>query len=142
MKPSIFSIALLTLIMFVVTNTSSVAQENSSSDEGVVLFVEFQFDENDFPAALELLTEMQMQVLENEEGCIAYDLLLSDEQPNMIFIYESYENKKAVDLHNKTPYYKNIVTVELPKYIKKSKVTTLKPLNTGIEESEDFIEEF
>lgn len=141
MKPSILSITILSLMMFVTTNTSSFAQVNSSSDEGVVLFVEFQFDENDFSTALELLTEMQMQVLENEEGCIAYDLLLSDEQPNMIFIYESYENKEAIDFHNKTKYYKNIVAVELPKYIKKSKVTTLKPLNSGIVESEDFIEE-
>lgn len=142
MKPSILSIAIITIMMLVTANASSYAQINSGADEGVVLFVEFQFDENDFSTALELLTEMQMQVLENEEGCIAYDLLLSDDQPNMIFIYESYENKEAIDFHNKTTYYKNIVAVELPKYIKKSKVTTLKPLNSGVVESEDFIEEF
>ncbi|HTN67950.1 MAG TPA: antibiotic biosynthesis monooxygenase [Dysgonamonadaceae bacterium] len=105
-------------------------QENGIVDEKpVVLFVEFEFEAKDMSHALELLTEMQNQTLENEEGCMVYDILVGDEHPNTIFIYECYENNAAIKLHNNTPYFKNIVDKKLTPLIKSQKILTLSPLN-------------
>ncbi len=101
----------------------------NDDEKPVVLFVEFSFDANDMGLAIELLTEMQNQTYENEEGCISYDLLLSAEHPNTVFIYECYENKAAVDLHNKAPYFKEIVTKKLVPIIKTQNIKKLSPIN-------------
>lgn len=120
---------LLVFAMTLANISTTKAQLSGQDEEGVTLFVEFTFDEKDMDTALDLLSEMQMQVLENEEGCIAYDLLMSDDAPNKVFIYESYENKDALNKHNNTPYFKDIVKQKLPKYIKDSKIITMYPLN-------------
>lgn len=105
-------------------------QEVANNDEKpVVLFVEFEFEAKDMGLAIELLTEMQNQTYENEEGCMMYDLLLSGEKPNTIYIYECYENNAAVRLHNDSPYFKNIVGNKLPPLIKSQKILTLSPIN-------------
>lgn len=106
------------------------AQPTANSDEKpIILFVEFEFNAKDKALAMELLTEMQNQTLDNEEGCIMYDILLSKEQPNTLFIYECYENDAALKKHNAAPYFKNIVEKKLVPIIKTQKILTLKPMN-------------
>ena len=88
----------------------------------------------DMDLAVELLTEVQNQTYENEEGCIAYDLHLSEENPTTIYIYECYENSAALKLHNSASYYKDIVVKKLVPIIKTEKILTLHPINDmGIE---------
>lgn len=134
MKQRILSIVLIAFICLLMNAVPSQAQTTGEPKQGVVLFVEFTFDEKDMDTALELLNELQMQVLENEEGCIAYDLLLSNDNPTKVYLYESYEDAEALKKHNNTPYFKDIVTVKLPKYIKESKIINLYPLNSDDEE--------
>lgn len=98
-------------------------------DEPYVILVEYTFDEKDIDTALELLSEMQMKTLENEEGCLVYDLLLSEEDPNTVFIYESYESEAAFKVHANSKYFKAIVTTKVTPLIKKQKITKLIPLN-------------
>ena len=104
-------------------------QVANDDEKPVVLFVEFVFDAKDVGLAIELLTNMQNQTYENEEGCISYDLLLSAEHPNSVFIYECYENKTAVDLHNNASYFKEIVTNKLIPIIKTKNIKKLSPIN-------------
>jgi len=47
-------------------------------------------------------------------------VLLSEEDPNTIFLYESYENEAAYKIHVNSTYYKNIVTKKLTPLIKKT----------------------
>ena len=121
----------LFLIVFSTFSHSLFAQQQNFDDQAkpVVLFVEFQFDAKDMDLAIELLTEMQNQTYENEEGCITYDLLQSEENPNTIYIYECYENSAAVKLHNSAPYFKSIVEKKLVPLIKSQKILTLSPIN-------------
>ncbi len=104
-------------------------QAVSNEEKPVVLFVEFAFDAKDITRAVEMLTELQNQTYENEEGCISYDLLLNAENPNTVFIYECYENDAAVKLHNNAPYFKTIVSEKLKPLIKSQKILTLSPIN-------------
>ena len=109
--------------MLVISNSLSAQQKTMSENEKpIVLFVEFQFDANEMNLAVELLTEMQNQTIDNEEGCIAYDILLNSEEPNTIYLYECYENKAALDAHNNATYFKKIVGEKLPPLIKAQKI--------------------
>ncbi len=139
MKQQIFKIALVALAVALINVSPSLAQVTLNEGQGVVLFVEFELDQKNMKTALALLKEMQIQTLENEEGCIAYDILLSDEQPNKIFLYENYENTQAQKKHNNSPYYKEIVSDKLPRYIKGSKIIKLYPVVN--EKLERFIDE-
>ncbi len=116
--------------MLVISNSLSAQQKTMSENEKpIVLFVEFQFDANEMNLAVELLTEMQNQTIDNEEGCIAYDILLNSEEPNTIYLYECYENKAALDAHNNATYFKKIVGEKLPPLIKAQKILKLNPIN-------------
>ncbi|HOM63629.1 MAG TPA: putative quinol monooxygenase [Dysgonamonadaceae bacterium] len=142
MKQQLIKVFLATaaLLLTYANGVSGQNDETAASPDGVVLFVEFSFDENDLDTAIELMTQMQSQVLENEEGCLAYDLLMSEEEPNKIFVYESYENQDAVKKHNNSPYFKEIVGGKLKKLIKNQTVKTLYLVNTEENEAaEDFM---
>ena len=114
----------------VISNNMSAQQKTViDNSKPIVLFVEFEFDTKDMDLAVELLTEMQNQTIENEERCIAYDMLLNVEAPNTIYLYECYENKAALDLHNNATYFKKIVNDKLTPLIKAKKILKLNPIN-------------
>ncbi|HHW80678.1 MAG TPA: antibiotic biosynthesis monooxygenase [Bacteroidales bacterium] len=120
---------IISIMMAISTNSSAQQSKMSNIEDPIALFLEFQFEAEDMNFAIELLTEMQNQTIENEEGCIAYDILLNDEEPNTIYLYECYENKAALDVHNNAAYYKNIVDKQLSPLIKDRRVLKLKPIN-------------
>jgi len=93
--------------------------------------------EQQVDSAIDLLLEVQALTLEQEEGCLIYDVLLSEEDPNTIFLYESYENEAAYKIHVNSTYYKNIVTKKLTPLIKKNRMSKVIPLN----QQGDFVDE-
>lgn len=116
--------------MMVTSNNLSAQQKTVvDNNKPIVLFVEFEFETKDMNLAVELLTDMQNQTIENEEGCIAYDMLLNVEEPNTIYLYECYENKVALDAHNNASYFKEIVEEKLSPLIKTKKILKLNPIN-------------
>ena len=129
MNKQVLYFILLSIIMVVSNNLSAQQKTVADNNKPIVLFVEFEFDTKDMDLAVELLTEMQNQTIENEEGCIAYDILLNVEEPNTIYLYECYENKAALDIHNNAPYYKEIVNGDLSSLIKARKILKLNPIN-------------
>lgn len=116
-------------MMVISNNLVAQQKEVSNKEKPIVLFVEFQFETKDMILATELLTEMQNHTIELEEGCIAYDILLNDEEPNTIYLYECYENNAALDVHNNTSYFKEIVNEKLSPLIKSRKILKLNPIN-------------
>ena len=129
MKKNILHLIILSIIIIMPNNLSAQQNKLSNNEKPISLFVEFQFEEKDMSLAIELLTTMQNKVIENEEGCIVYDILLSEEEPNTIYLYECYENKTALDIHNKTPYFNSIVEKQLAPLIKSQKILKLHPIN-------------
>jgi len=118
---------MVVLCMSFMAHTSSVQAQNE--EDPYVILVEFTFDERTVDEAIDLLLEMQEQTLENEEGCLVYDVMLSEENPAKIFIYESYENEAAFTIHQRSSYHKAIITEKLSPLLKESKVTKVIPLN-------------
>lgn len=129
MNQRLLSLLFLSLSLVFAQALFAQQQETNIDEKPVVLFVEFEFDANNMDSALDLLTEMQNQTLESEEGCIAYDILLNKEKPNTVFIYECYESNAALKAHSNASYYKNIVDMKLKPLITAQKILTLSPLN-------------
>lgn len=126
MKKQVFIFCALFFMLFSANTRMLKAQ---TSDEPYVIMVEFVLDEARVDEAIELLSDIQLQTLENEEGCLVYDVLLSEEDPTKVFIYESYESEEAFKVHTKAPYYNAIVVKKLTPLVKQSKVTKVFPLN-------------
>lgn len=126
MKKQIFLFCAFFVMLFSANSHYMKAQNTS---EPYVILVEFTFADENLEEAIELLSDMQMQTLENEEGCLVYDVLLSEEDPAIIFIYESYESEDAYTVHCNTPYFKEIVQKKLQPLIKTQKITKVFPLN-------------
>ena len=76
MNKQILHIIIVSIMMVISNNLVAQQKEVSNKEKPIVLFVEFQFETKDMILATELLTDMQNQTIELEEGCIAYDILL------------------------------------------------------------------
>ena len=129
MNKQILHFIILSIMIVISKNVSAQQKALTDNNKPIALFVEFEFDSKDIGLAVELLTEMQNQTIEHEEGCIAYDMLLNVEEPNTIYLYECYENKAALDVHNNAVYFKKIVNEKLAPLIKAKKILKLNPIN-------------
>ncbi len=116
---------LFTMLLSAYPRTSQV----QTAGEPYVILVEFVLDEARIDEAIELLSDIQMQTLEKEEGCLVYDVLLGEEDPARVFIYESYESEAAYKVHANASYFKEIVLKKLKPLVKSQKITKVFPLN-------------
>jgi hypothetical protein len=86
MKKRLFVLAAISLVLFSVFPRPSQARD---AGDPYVILVEFLLNEATLDEAIDLLSEIQTQTLENEDGCLVYDVLLSEENPAQVFLYES-----------------------------------------------------
>lgn len=126
MKKQVFIFCVLTAV-FIFANTGFLKAQSPGTP--YVILVEFTFDDAKVEQAIEWLSEIQSQTLENEEGCLIYDVLLSEEDPAKVFIYESYESEDAFKIHSTASYFNEIVVKKLKPLIKKEKINKVSPLN-------------
>ncbi len=122
------------ILFFAFSNIGTVKAQDAN--EPYVILVEYTINENDIDKVVDLLTEIQLETLENEEGCLVYDVLLAEDDPTKIFIYESYENEAAFKAHTNSAHFKQIVPTKLKPLIKQEKITKLFPLNYEADFSE------
>lgn len=43
-----------------------------------------------------------------DEGCLNYDILQSEQDPKILFTYENWTGKPALDKHMQTPHFKQL----------------------------------
>lgn len=132
---------LFMMVLFVSFLAHTSSAQSLNDEDPYVIIVEFTFDETNVDKAIDLLLEMQAQTLDNEEGCLVYDVMLSEENPAKIFIYESYENEAAFTKHQRSAYHKAIISEQLSPLLKESKVTKVIPLNQDENFDESFTDE-
>ena len=41
----------------------------------------------------------------NEPGCLRFDVIQDEQDPNRIYLYEAYKDKAAFDAHGKAPHF-------------------------------------
>lgn len=54
---------------------------------------------------LALIRELAVRSIADEPGCLAYDVILMDEQTRTYGIYELYGNADALAEHHRSPHY-------------------------------------
>jgi quinol monooxygenase YgiN len=57
---------------------------------------------------LKLMRQLRADVLANEPECLAYDLAVSDADPNLILFYERFATAEAHAAHPDMPYHKAV----------------------------------
>ncbi len=72
----------------------------------LVLLVELTLNVGQKDAFLSRAREHRKNVLKNEPGCKAFELLAPTDGSETIFLYEAYADQAAIDHHMETPYMK------------------------------------
>jgi len=49
-----------------------------------------------------------------ESGCLNYDIYQSNDDPALLFTYENWTGKPALDEHIETPHFKNLTEILKP----------------------------
>ncbi len=57
------------------------------------------------------LTEDGEGSLQNEPGTLRFDVIQDSSNPNVIFLYESYQDQTAFEIHTQGNYYKKAIEV-------------------------------
>eukprot|EP00882_Tetradesmus_deserticola_P006514 GHRQ01006854.1.p1 GENE.GHRQ01006854.1~~GHRQ01006854.1.p1 ORF type:complete len:150 (+),score=26.60 GHRQ01006854.1:60-509(+) len=65
--------------------------------KGFIVLVTAQIGAGQLPKLKELFAPLAAHVAANEEGCYAYELSVSCDNPDKLIIYERYKNKEYVE---------------------------------------------
>jgi quinol monooxygenase YgiN len=71
------------------------------------------------------LAEVMVNDSITENGCLNYKLLKAVDKENDFFIYEKYENEKAVDNHNSSEHFKSFINAVMPLLTKEPTIEIL-----------------
>ncbi|WP_027351668.1 putative quinol monooxygenase [Halotalea alkalilenta] len=70
-----------------------------------VVIAEFDLKPQDRERFLELAREDARASVANEPGCHQFDLLISEEDPNLVVLHEVYDDRAAFESHLQMPHY-------------------------------------
>lgn len=120
---------ILITLLLLFSLTSFGIEKYQAEGEPYVLISVFKIDEAKVDEAIDQLSDLQLNTLESEDGCLIYDVLLSDDDPTQAFVYESYESEDAYNKHVKSKHYIDIFTKKLKPLIKEATTTKVFLLN-------------
>jgi len=61
------------------------------------------------PQMFQAFEEMRELTLQNEPGCLFYQVSQSLEDEHYLILYENYADKSALEAHKTTSYFKDII---------------------------------
>lgn len=71
-----------------------------------IVIAPFQIKDSHREHFIEEMIEDARGSLENEPGCLRFDIIQDPEDPNRIWLYEIYRDKQAFQQHIETPHFK------------------------------------
>ena len=77
-------------------------------DGAVVLFLELVVKPEHRAEFLEALWEDANGALDNEAGCMRFEVTVDSENPNRIMLFEVYRDAEARRIHRAAPYLKRV----------------------------------
>ena len=72
----------------------------------IALVVEIRLEPGRKDAFLARALEHRDNVLDNEPGCLRFDIAASEEEADKVFLYEVYADEAALETHFNTAYMK------------------------------------
>jgi quinol monooxygenase YgiN len=67
----------------------------------------FTIREGQFDAFLKRVKQQRDDCLEHEPGCLHFDVLVAEDRPNQVLLYEIYRDADAIAEHRTYPHYKS-----------------------------------
>jgi autoinducer 2-degrading protein len=64
----------------------------------------------------------------DEPGCLRFNVLQDESDPNRIYLYEVYRDQAALDAHRKTPHYARFAAIAAETVEGKNEVRFARPL--------------
>jgi quinol monooxygenase YgiN len=71
----------------------------------IALVVEIRTQPGQRDAFLARLRQHRAKVLANEPGCRGFEILLAEEEPDSLVLYEAYQDEQALEEHDAAPYF-------------------------------------
>lgn len=124
MKKFCVYFSLAVLVMFL----GNISSLHAQSKDPIVVMTEYTVNEANMDKVIDILSEIQKKTLENEEGCVVYEILLDDKDTSKIFVYENYESEAAYKKHTTSAHFKNNAP-KLKSLVKTSAEKKLIPIN-------------
>ena len=72
---------------------------------GFVILAEFHLEPGQREHFLEVVRADAEASVRDEPGCRHFDILISDEQPDVVWLHEVYDDPAAFDAHLETPHF-------------------------------------
>ncbi len=72
------------------------------------ILVKFQVNTEYKDTLVKALAEDGEGSLKNEPGTLRFDVIQDSSNPNVIFLYESYQDRAAFEIHTQGVYYKKV----------------------------------
>lgn len=72
-----------------------------------IVTVKFKINEGDMATFLPAMLKQAEDSLRAEEHCSHFDVAVSDEDPNLVFLYEIYTSKADFEYHLQTEHFKS-----------------------------------
>lgn len=73
------------------------------------IVVEFPVQPDRVQEFVKFATTHAKRCLDNEPGCLMFDVSIADEDPTTVWLYEAYRDEEALKIHNAQPYLKAFV---------------------------------
>lgn len=71
----------------------------------IALVVEIRTQPGQRDAFLARLRQHRAKVLANDPGCRGFEILLAEEEPDSLVLYEAYQDEQALEEHDAAPYF-------------------------------------
>ena len=71
----------------------------------LVIVVDFQLHPGAAEQFMPLMQQNAQASVQDEPGCLQFDVLTPDNEPDEVFLYEVYENDEAFARHLQTPHF-------------------------------------
>ena len=75
------------------------------TSDGFVILAEFHLKPGKRERFLEVVRADAEASVRDEPGCRHFDILISDEQPDVVWLHEVYDDDAAFDAHLETPHF-------------------------------------
>jgi len=82
------------------------------------LIVDFEVKEGTADQVLAAVSENARNSVEKEPGCLQFDVMQAQDNPNRIMLFEVYENEAAFQSHLKTPHLAAFLEKARPMFVK------------------------
>ena len=78
--------------------------DETSTSKPFAVIVQAEIDLDRMAEFLELI-EINAKATRQEPGCVSFDVLRSQDQPNLFFFYELYQSASDIEYHKQQAHY-------------------------------------